>query len=200
MSPQQKQLLSFPAPPPGTTFVNDRVLFRTEGTRRVISVQGVVFAHYDVTDRDGEAYAMVTLFESGYADQNDLARSFGCSTRSVHRYQQRLEAGGLAGLARPRGRPSGRGSERAGAKQLDRTILHLKAKGFSNRAVAGRVGLNERAIRKRLRRLGWVPAPSCSLPFPPAASEEPTASAAGNPRSRSRNFIKRYGSKATGRD
>ena len=38
MSPQQKQLLSFPPPPLGTTVVNNHVLFRTEGTRRVISV------------------------------------------------------------------------------------------------------------------------------------------------------------------
>jgi transposase len=178
MSPQQKQLLSFPPPPSGTTFVNDRVLFRTEGTRRVISVHGVVFAHYDVTDRAAEAYAMAALFESGYVDQNDLARSFGCSARSVRRYQQRLEIGGLAALARPRGRPSGKGSERPEAKQLDRTILHLKAKGFSNRVVAGRVGLDEKAIRKRLRRLGWVPAPPSPLPFPSTAFEENTVAAA----------------------
>ena len=96
MSPQQKQLLPFPPPPSGTTRVNDRVLFRTEGTRRVISVHGVIFAHYDVRDRAAGAYAMAALYESGYADQNDLARSFGCSARSVRRYQQRLETGGLA--------------------------------------------------------------------------------------------------------
>lgn len=174
MSPQQKQLLSFPPPPSGTTFVNDHVSFRTEGTRRVVSVHGVILAHYDVTDRAAEAYAMAALFESGYADQNDLARSFGCSARSIRRYQQRLETRGLADLARPRGRPSGKGSERSEAKQLDRTILHLKAKGFSNRAIAGQVGLDEKAIRKRLRRLGWVPAPPSSLPFPSVTFEEAT--------------------------
>jgi hypothetical protein len=120
---------------------------------------------------------MAALFESGYADQNDLARSFGCSARSIRRYQQRLETRGLASLARPRGRPSGRDSERPEAKQLDRTILHLKAKGFSNRAVAGRVGLDEKAIRKRLRRLGWVPLPPSSLLFPSKAFEEATVDA-----------------------
>ena len=112
MSPQQKQLLSFPPPTSGTTFVNDHVSFRTEGTRRVVSVHGVVFAHYDVTDRAAEAYSMAALFESGYADQNDLARSFGYSARSIRRYQKRLETGGLASLALPRGRPSGQDSER----------------------------------------------------------------------------------------
>lgn len=174
MSPEQKQLLPPPPPPHGITIVNDRVLFRTEGTIRVISVQGIIFAHYDVTDRAAEAYAMVTLFESGYADQNDIARAFGFSTRSLRRYQHRLEVGGLAGLARPPGRPSSNCQERAQTKLLDRAILHLKAKGFSNRAIAGRVGLHERAIRKRLRRLGWQPVSVPRLLFPPLASNEAT--------------------------
>jgi hypothetical protein len=52
---EQRLLLSFPSPPSGTIYVNDRVSFRTEGTERVISVHGVVFAHYDVGDRAAEA-------------------------------------------------------------------------------------------------------------------------------------------------
>jgi hypothetical protein len=177
MSPQQKHLLSFHPPPSGTAFVNDHVSLRTEGARRVVSVHGVVFAHYDVTDRAAEAYAMTALFDSGYADQNDLARAFGYSVRSLRRYQQRLETGGLASLAQPRGRPSGKGLERPEEKQRDRTILHLKAKGFSNRAVAGRVGLDEKAIRKRLRRLGWMPLPPSPLLFPSMALEDGTVGA-----------------------
>jgi hypothetical protein len=74
---QQKELLACPPPPAGTVYVNDRVSFRTEGTQRVISVHGVVFAHYGVEDRAAEAYAMVTLTESGYATQTQIARAFG---------------------------------------------------------------------------------------------------------------------------
>ena len=74
MDPQQKRLLSFPPRWDGSVFVSDRVSFRTEGTQRVISVHGVVFAHYAVGDRAAEAYAMITLCESGYAtpDQRQL--------------------------------------------------------------------------------------------------------------------------------
>src|SRR5205085_6271555 len=39
-----------------------------------------------------EAYALVSLYESGYVDQNDLARSFGYSTRTLRRFQQRLRS------------------------------------------------------------------------------------------------------------
>ena len=155
---EQRLLLSFPPPPNGTIYVNDRVSFRTEGTERVISVHGVVFAHYDVGDRAAEAYAMITLWESEYASQIEIARSFGYSARSLRRYQKRLEAGGIGALIRGPGRPSG-GSKNAKERGRDQTILHLKAKGASNRTIAGKLGLSEKAIRKRLRRLGWRPHP-----------------------------------------
>ena len=157
MPPQQDELLSCPPPPSGTVYVNDRVSFRTEGTQRVISVHGVVFAHYSVEDRAAEAYAMITLWESEYATQSQIARAFGYSARSLRRYQQRFEAEGIRALVRKSGRPVGRRSGNAKKRGRDQTILHLKTKGASNRAIAGKLGLSEKAIRKRLRRLGWQP-------------------------------------------
>ena len=155
MGPQQKELLSIPPPPDGSVFVSDRVSFRTEGTQRVISVHGVVFAHYGVGDRAAEAYAMIMLSESGYASQTQIARSFGYSGRSLRRYQERFQTGGVSALVRGPGRPSGRPSGNSKERGRDQTILHLKTKGSSNRAIAGKLGLSETAIRKRLRRLGW---------------------------------------------
>ena len=157
MPPQQKELLSCPPPPRGTVYVSDRVSFRTEGTQRVISVHGVVFAHYSVGDRAAEAYAMITLWESEYATQTQIARAFGYSARSLRRYQERFEAEGIQALVRKPGRPAGRRSGGAKERGRDQTILHLKTKGASNRAIAGKLGLSEKVIRKRLRRLGWQP-------------------------------------------
>ncbi|UCD58831.1 MAG: hypothetical protein JSV16_06910 [Candidatus Hydrogenedentota bacterium] len=169
MAAHQKKLLSFPLPPPGTVFVNEHVSVRTEGTYRVVSVHGVVFAHYDVGDRAAEAYTMVNLFESGYANQNDIAEAFGYSSRSIRRYQERCEAGGLGGIIRLPGRPS---SSELGQGKRDRTILQLKTKGFSNRAIAARFGLSEGLVRKSLRRLGWQPPP---IPFLPIIEEAPAS-------------------------
>ena len=151
---QQPVLLPSPALPPGTVLVNDRVSFQTEGQQRVILVCGMFFSHYSVDDPAAEAYAMVTLFESGYADQNDIARCFGYSTRTLRRYQQRVQAGGLRALARLSGRPLARVPAPEKIPARDRTILHLKVKERSNRWIAGRLGLSETAIRKALRRLG----------------------------------------------
>ena len=185
---QQPLLLPSPAPPPGTVLVNDRVSFQTEGQQRVILVCGMFFSHYSVDDPAAEAYAMVTLFESGYADQNDIARCFGYSTRTLRRYQQRLQAGGLRALARLPGRPPARAPAPEKIPARDRTILRLKAKERSNRWIAGRLGLSETAIRKALCRLGWNPGPEPSpLPLPfeleagGAEADPITASVTGDP-------------------
>jgi DNA-binding CsgD family transcriptional regulator len=171
-APLQKELFVRPAPSSDTVFVNDRVCFQTEEKQRVVFVHGVVFSHYAIDDRTAEAYAMVLLFESGYADQNDIARCFGYSARSLRRYQERLKVGGLSALARREGRPSGSPSRHKRNHERDRTILRLKAKGMSNRWIAGRLGFSEKAVRKILRRLGWKPCPETRLPFPPKAGPQ----------------------------
>ena len=95
------------SPVPQMVFVNDAVSLQIEADQRVILVHGVVYSHYSREDRTAEAYALVSLYESGYVDQNDLARSFGYSTRTLRRFQQRLHSGGLNALVRPEGRPAG---------------------------------------------------------------------------------------------
>lgn len=168
--PYEDELFTHPTEVSGTVFVNDRVCIQTEEDQRVISVHGVVFSHYSIKDRTAEAYAMVLLFESGYANQNDIARCFGYSARSLRRYQERLRTGGLGALARPRGRPSGHKK----SQKRDQTILRLKTKGMSNRWIAGRLGLSETAVRKSLCRLGWKsdPDPKPDLPFLPEADSQ----------------------------
>ena len=108
---------------------------------------------------------MVTLFETGYADQNDIARCFGYSARTLRRYQERLKTGGLSALVRPEGRPAGSPSGGKKNHERNQTILRLKAKGMSNRWIAGRLGLSEKTVRKSLRRLGWKSDPEPDLPF-----------------------------------
>ena len=171
-APPQRELFVRPASSSDTVFVNDRVCFQTEEKQRVVFVHGVIFSHYAIEDRTAEAYAMVLLFESGYADQNDIARCFGYSARSLRRYQERLKIGGLSALARPEGRPSGSPARHKRNHERDRTILRLKAKGMSNRWIAGRLGLSEKAVRKILRRLGWKPCPEPRLLFPSKAGSQ----------------------------
>jgi transposase len=179
-TPEQSKLFTDDCPVATTGFVNDRVSFHTEDNQRAILVHGVVFSHYSLEDGCAEAYALVSLFESGYADQNDLARRFGYSARTLRRYQERLKTGGLSALARPQGRPPGPSVEPSSAAR-DRTILRLKAKGMSNRWIGGRLGLSETAVRKTLRRLGWEPPLDPTLPLLPKADSHHSVVVASPP-------------------
>ena len=150
--------------------INDRCVVRADGEARTVVVAGVVLAHFVVADRMAAAYAMVTLVEQGWADQNDVARAFGCSARTLRRHERRFDGGGLAALGRAGGYPRGRPR----ARSRDRRVGRLKAEGLSNRAIAQRLGVDEKSVRKRLRRLGW-PSPRAaeqtSLALPGAGAD-----------------------------
>ncbi len=143
--------------------INSRCQMRSRDGRRLVVVSGTVIAQYAVGDRMSEALAMVNLVEQGYAEQVAVAQAFGCTPRTIRRYQERFEAGGLAALGRGGGYPRGRARLRF---SRGRSLLQLKAKGLSNRMIAQRQGVSEKAIRKRLRRLGWREREAEPLPLP----------------------------------
>jgi transposase len=128
-----------------TVVINARCLLRIEESHRVVIVGGLPVHHYQAQDSVAEAYAMVFLVESGFARQKEVARAFGRSDRTVRRYQASYAAGGMAGLERGEGWRRGR--RRISNKRL-RAIETLKQQGLSNRAVAQRLGVTEKAIRK----------------------------------------------------
>ncbi len=63
----------------------------------------------------------------------------------MRREQERYAQGGMVGLGRTQGWRRGR--RRVSGKRL-RSIESLKSQGLSNRAIAQRLGVNEKAIRK----------------------------------------------------
>jgi transposase len=143
--------------PEGLRVINDRCLVRTQSGHRVVIVSGISLAQYALTDRMAEAHAMISLIEQGWADQNDVARVFGCATRTVRRQQRRFDEGGLAALGRNGGYPRGRA--RLAASRIDR-VQKLRTTGNSYREIARLMGVSAKAIRKLLRRSGWKePAP-----------------------------------------
>ena len=110
-----------------------------------------------------------------------MARVFGCDVRTVRRHQRRFEDDGLAALGRPRGFPRGRPRVAQGRKEA---VNQWKAEGVSNREIARRLGIDEKAVRKLAKRLGWVerPAEQMTVPFEDAdpklsASEKQQAGA-----------------------
>ena len=143
--------------PDGLWVVNDRCLVRTQHGHRVVIVSGIILAQYALTDSMAEAYAMISLVEQGWADQNDVARAFGCAARTLRRQQRRFDEGGLAALGRKRGYPPGRA--RLATCRIKK-VQQLRAEGNSYRQIARVMGVSAKAIRKLLHRSGWKePAP-----------------------------------------
>ena len=134
------------AAPSNCVVINARCSLRVEEDQRVIVVAGLPVHHYRAEDAVAEAYAMVFLVEAGFAQQTEVARAFVRSERTVRRYQERYAQGGMAALGRAEGWRRGR--RRIRSKRL-RGIERLKnEEGLSNRAIAQRLGVSERAIRK----------------------------------------------------
>jgi len=154
-----------------TVVINARCSLRIEAGQRVIIVAGLPVHHYRAEDAVAEAYAMVFLVESGFAQQTDVARAFARSVRTVRRYQGHYAQGGMAALGREEGWRRGR--RRISRKRL-RSIDMLKNQGMSNRAIAHRLGVSEKAIRKLVG--PSQPDESAQLAF-----AEITTAAAGKP-------------------
>jgi len=156
MAATVQETLPIPELASDDVWVNGCCRLRDRDGYRVVTVRGVVVAHYVLGNQMGEALAMTSLVDQGHATQVEVARAFGCSGRTVRRHQRRLEDGGLSALGRPRGYPRGR--PRLPETRIAR-VGSLKAQGKSNREIAQMMGVSDKAVRKLLRRLDWPPEP-----------------------------------------
>jgi transposase len=180
MAPTSDESVLFPAPAgpaEGVVVINARCRVQEREGYRVVSVSGLPLTHFAAGDRAGEAYAMVSLVDLGWARQSEVARAFGCDVRTVRRHQRRLEEGGLAALGRPPGFP--RGQNRVSPSRRE-AVDRWKAEGVSNREIARRLGIDEKAVRKLVRRLGWSE-PSAQQATIPFEGADPKLSASTNP-------------------
>jgi transposase len=128
-----------------TVAINARCTLRREDEQCVVVVGELPVHHYRTEDAVAQAYAMVLLVESGFAQQTEVARAFSVAERTVRRYQERYAHDGMVGLGREAGWRRGR--RRISGKRL-RQVETLRAQGLSNRAIAQRLGVTEKAIRK----------------------------------------------------
>src|SRR6516162_2347992 len=170
-----QQALPLPSPPSNIVVINARCSLRMETDQRVIVVAGLPVHHYRAEDTAAEAYAMVFLVDSGFALQTEVARAFGCSVRTVRRNQARYAKGGMAALGHEGGWRRGR--RRISAKRL-RRIEQMKSEGMSNRAIAHKLGVTEKAIRKLVGPTRAAKNAQLALPEIPPPKEKSAAAGA----------------------
>lgn len=123
-----------------TVPINGRCTLKKEGVLRVVYVAGLPMYHWTDGDRTAEAHAMMILVRCGYADQNDVARAFGFSTRTLRRSTRRFEAGGMNSLGRGVGRPQGTRCVQSAWASMAKS---LKTQGLSVRDVAQKLGVSK---------------------------------------------------------
>lgn len=147
---QQMELPLRLSPPGDTVAINARCSLRRQGCLRVVSVAGLPMHHWVTGERLGESYAIVNLLQCGYAQQAEIARAFGCTTRTVRRAQRRYEMAGASGLGRSSGRPVG--TEGVPGAWL-RAARALQREGASVRTIAQRLQVSVSTVSKWLRRV-----------------------------------------------
>lgn len=162
---------------PGTTLhVSLRCCVRVQEGHCVVLGSGIPLLHFTEGDAMATAHAIVSIVEQGWATQVEAARAFGVTPRTVRRHVQRFAQGGLPALGRRGGYPVG--LSRRPISRL-RLIERLKRSGqLSNRQIAERVGIDEKAVRNALRQVGWTPGPQAQLTFagiegPPSGGPPP---------------------------
>jgi len=173
-----EQQLAFEVPPSLSSeavYINSRCLLRKEGDQCVIIVAGLPVYRYSNGDDVAEAYVMVSLVESGFAKQKEVARALRCSVRTLRRNQKRYDEGGMAALATRSGWRQGR--RRIPASRL-RLIQRLAEQGLSNCEIARRLGVTENAIRvqvgpKKECIQGVLPFPSTDRATTVSTSKQP---------------------------
>ena len=102
--------LALPSPAPSNTVViNARCSLRIEADQRVIVVAGLPVHHYRAEDAVAEAYAMVFLVESGFAQANGCGagvRAVGAHYSALSRALWRRRDGGAQSRGRVAARPT----------------------------------------------------------------------------------------------
>ena len=136
-----------------TIHVNVRCAVRVQDGHWLVLVFGIPLLHFAAVDAMAKAYASVSIVEQGWATQIEVAHAFGCTPRTIRRSMYRFEKGGLRALGRTSGYPAGRPRRSDSRAKL---VHRLKSAGASNRSIAARLGVTENAVRKALRRLGWM--------------------------------------------
>jgi transposase len=158
--------------------INERCRIQTQGDQNVVVVGSLPLYPFRAEDQMARAYAMVCLVDQGWAQQSEVARAFECDVRTVRRNQRRYEEGGLIALGRPSGYPRGRPRV---PKSRSEQLNEWKAEGESHHAMARRLGISTKAVRKQLRRLGWEPQKAQQYPLiPEVAGGDPNLSGAAS--------------------
>src|SRR5439155_3949992 len=139
-------------PPPRTAIpINNRFAVSAEGKLRVVFLEGQPVMEFHQADPAGRDLVMVQLCEHGGLGEDQVARAFDVSRATVSRAKRRYDRGGVEGLLPGKRGPKGPTRIKEDKEKL---MISMARAGIGKTEIATRLGVNESAVRKALRRLG----------------------------------------------
>jgi transposase len=180
-------------PPPTAIPINRHFAISGAGDLRVIYLDGQPVMEFHNADTAARDLVMVQLCEHGGLTEPQVASALNVSRPTVSRAKRKYGEGGVSSLLAGKRGPKGPTKIKEHKKKL---MIALAQQGVSKTEIASRLGVNESAVRKALRRFGLeelavrqpklVPDESAAISVaveessaPPAPSEE--CSAASQP-------------------
>jgi transposase len=118
---------------PGIVHINGKCMLKKRGGKFAVHIAGLTVYAWKSGDKAAEAYAMVSLVELGYAEQNEVARAFGICERTLRRRQRNYEARGMEGLQCFGGRPK---VSKSNTNSMVRAANTLRQQGMNIRDIA----------------------------------------------------------------
>lgn len=139
-------------PPPQTAIpINRRFALSSEGDLRVIFLDGQPVMEFHNSDTAGRDLVSVQLCEHGGLTEQQVARALDVSRPTVSRSKRKYGEGGVGALLAGKRGPKGPTKIKEHKKRL---MISLAQQEISKTEIASRLGVNESAVRKALRRFG----------------------------------------------
>jgi transposase-like protein len=142
--------LPLPLLPPGAAEIAPGVGFLAGDEGGLVTVHGLATFAWDAGDEAGRRLAAVQLVRLRAASQGQVAEAFGVDPGTVWRWDQALDAGGVAGLVPARRGPKGASKL---TPQLAARIAGLDAAGQTLREIAAATGVSTFSVRNALGRV-----------------------------------------------
>ena len=130
--------------------INSHFALKATGDLRVVFLEGQPVMEFHASDQAARDLIITQLCELGGLTEGEVARAFDISRPTVSRARAKYALGGIKALLPNRG-PKGP-SKIKDYKQ--RVMIEMARAGRSKVEIASRLGVNESAVRKALRRLG----------------------------------------------
>lgn len=139
------------SPPRTTVSINQRFAVSIEGELRVVFLEGQPVMEFHQADTAARDLVIVNMCEHGGLTQAEVARAFGVSRATVSRAQKGYDQGGVQALVAEKRGPK---SPTKIKDEKQKLMIAMARKGLRKTEIAARLGVNESAVRKALRRLG----------------------------------------------